>query len=451
MVRAIEGKIRSWILSMGQTNPSGNSSIDVVSVATEKRGIPLLRNAFVLLIVGGVIGFSFFQQDQNLRELSSKISKLESQAPINMDEKQRRDFEKDILSFQRDYTNARNSFYGSMIQIVSSGLLLLTAYIGWRNLGIAYNTLHVTQDRFNLDRSKIELENFYKILEDVEDSSRMIKQSAALYKLNKIAKEADQDRQEYIARFLLAYLKFNTQYFSSDSLASEVISSNDSSDPKVINSKQSDIVRDILNILFSIKEKLTGISIDLSYLNLAGIMLENISLEGINLEKIVLKNCQLNKLVFSEANLKSATFEKATINSCQFKGAELNSASFKGAQFRGKSLFEKAKMRDVDMRDVSLCDGDFTDSILHSANFDASMLSRCKFNNANLNQASFKKAHLRYADFTNATLNGSSWEGADILSVNFEGAKINNYEELKKAKNWETAKYSDLARTKLNL
>jgi hypothetical protein len=95
----------------------------------------------------------------------------------------------------------------------------------------------------------------------------------------------------------------------------------------------------------------------------------------------------------------------------------------------------------VSFRDALLSSTDFLGSCLHKARFTNAMLKGVDFREADLRRASFKNADLTQAKFENANLEGVNFSDANLEGAVFCGAKAIDINGIKRAKNWQLAKF----------
>ena len=140
--------------------------------------------------------------------------------------------------------------------------------------------------------------------------------------------------------------------------------------------------------------------------NLANYYLPGIDLSTANLSKANLSESNLLKANLSGANLQGANLVKTFIQRADFSKADLSKA-------------------------------DLLESNLQEAN-----LSGANFQGASLVKTHMLQAHLQATNLSQADLSEANIDGADLSGANFQGAKNLNPDQVKRAKNWEKAKYS---------
>jgi hypothetical protein len=94
---------------------------------------------------------------------------------------------------------------------------------------------------------------------------------------------------------------------------------------------------------------------------------------------------------------------------------------------------------------------DFNSVNLKGADFSQANFVHVDLKNANLSYADFIGANFVRADLSGADLSYANLRGADLSGADLRGAKNLDPEEVKEAKNWEKAKYSEEFRAKLGL
>ncbi|BAY38835.1 pentapeptide repeat protein [Nostoc sp. NIES-2111] len=125
----------------------------------------------------------------------------------------------------------------------------------------------------------------------------------------------------------------------------------------------------------------------------------------------------ITNLDLSSADLSSANLRDANLSKARLKGANLSSADLEGAN-----------LSSADLEDADL-------------------------SSANLISAELSSANLKSANFSSATLISADLNGADLryISPNSSSDKKLTPEQVKKAKNWKKAKYSEALCKQLGL
>ena len=136
---------------------------------------------------------------------------------------------------------------------------------------------------------------------------------------------------------------------------------------------------------------------------------------------------ELNHVDLNNANLSGADLSDAKLNHVDFSNADLSGADLRRFNFRHFSELKnlkRLKLREIVIQQVFRFNG-----------------GGAKFVNANLRDAKFADV-----DFSRVKLNG-----ADIKNTDFSNAKNLTVDQIKSAKNWESAIYDEKFRSELDL
>ncbi len=125
-------------------------------------------------------------------------------------------------------------------------------------------------------------------------------------------------------------------------------------------------------------------------------------------------------------NLKNADFSKANL-----RGVILDEANLAGANLQG-AILEKAYLQKADLRRAKLQEANLQDAILYDAKLQGVYLQ-----GANLQGADLRKAVLWKAD-----LMGANLMEADLAGANLMEAENCEPDQIRAAKNWESARLS---------
>ena len=192
-------------------------------------------------------------------------------------------------------------------------------------------------------------------------------------------------------------------------------------------------------------------------------------------ESNLLKNFHLPRADLSEANLEKANLSQADLTEANLSGANLQSA------YLWKTHMPRANLLGADLSQANLSEADLTKANLSGANlkganFVKTYMPRSNLLKANLSEANLSEANidgadlsgadlkgvqlvktfmpgciLQNADLSQANLAGANIDRADLSGANLQGAKNLNPDQVKRAKNWEKAKYDADFRKKLGL
>ena len=169
---------------------------------------------------------------------------------------------------------------------------------------------------------------------------------------------------------------------------------------------------------------------------------------------------------FSRANLNDADLADAELSKANFRCAELCNVNFSNANLSGADLssvnFYQPNLESVDNFKVwEIVNQKVLRRDFDSANLTKANLSGAIFSYAHLNYVKLKEAKLNNADFSNSDLSNANLRGADLSDTKIDQANIKNTDftfaknltvnQVKSAKNWQSAIYDDKFRRKLDL
>jgi uncharacterized protein YjbI with pentapeptide repeats len=222
--------------------------------------------------------------------------------------------------------------------------------------------------------------------------------------------------------------------------------------------------------------KLNGAILNGAILNgaiLNGAKLNGAKLNGAILNGAILNGAKLNGAILSGADLNDAILSGAILNGADLRGFDLSNANLSKANLSKANLsgaiLSGADLHGFDLHGFDLSKANLSGAILSKANLSGAILSGTIFNGANLSGAILSGADLRDfdlsdadlsgADLNRANLSGANLSGSDLSGADLRGAILNHDSELdetpaqqiKLAKNWETAKYDPEIRKKLRL
>ena len=182
--------------------------------------------------------------------------------------------------------------------------------------------------------------------------------------------------------------------------------------------------------------------IDLSGVNLQGVVLEKVSLHGINFDGADFSQAKLTNVDFGELNqvnfnesqlkmvhfeeIKNCTFQKASLQELDF--AEAEACDFRQAKF-SKSIsdfsdFRKSDFSYAEFIEVESGEAQFTQANLTGVKLAKANLEDCNFQGATLVKADLSHAELRNANLKNADLSQANLSGATLVNANLTGAKL---------------------------
>lgn len=207
------------------------------------------------------------------------------------------------------------------------------------------------------------------------------------------------------------------------------------------------------------------------------IALERLAGAGVSLRNIDAPKAELRKINLTEADLVGANFAGADLTGAILDRADLSKAylvrsRLYGTSFRGAELLYGLNLRDAlydretkfpdtfdpkeagailiapgaSLHGVHLPEAKFWEVDLRDADAEGANLSGASFPGANLQNVSFIAANLRGATFRSAKMDGANLKDADVQGAVFWKTQGLTVEQIKEARNWESAKYSrDLA------
>ena len=179
------------------------------------------------------------------------------------------------------------------------------------------------------------------------------------------------------------------------------------------------------------RKKLAGVrGIDLHNRNLEYMIAPGLFLAKANLDSARLRFSYLDGADLRGANLYRADLEEANLYRAHLEGADLEEANLKDANFYGAHL-QGANLKNADLKGAALV--------------------RVYLPGADLSGANLACAHLKDANLKAANLYEARLHGADLTGANFSSAEGITVEQVKRAKNWDKARYSPDFRKLLGL
>ena len=179
---------------------------------------------------------------------------------------------------------------------------------------------------------------------------------------------------------------------------------------------------------------------DLSGANLWNAHVSEADLTEANLLGAQLQSAYLLKTYLPRANLSHANLSQANLSEAYMDRADLSGANLEGARLL-KTYMTKAKLLKAYLSQANLSE----------ANIDGADLSGANLQGAELVKTFMPGSHLQDADLSQANLLEANIDGANLSGANLQGAKNLNPDQVKRAKNWDQAKYDEDFRKKLNL
>jgi uncharacterized protein YjbI with pentapeptide repeats len=337
---------------------------------------------------------------KNKQEFIRKVENYKSSVADSDKEKDILTLEKDILVITKDETGAKNAVYTNLVPVVGGMFFWITAYMTWRNL-ISSEEKQIT-------------ERFSKAVEQLgSDKSPTV--IGAVYSLERISKDSEKDYQK-VMEILIAFIKNNN---SMDDHQNQLV--------KVHQSIQEVITiigRRISNPNRSKDEKL-----DLSYVDLTKISILNLDLSKIDFRRSCFTHGNINGAKFIDSNLSDSNF--SYVNNEKYSGT------------RERNEFARADLRGANLYKAVLIKSDFKNSRMGGANLTEAMLSSSDMRGVSLVNANLDKADLTGANLCEANLSGATLSNTIISGANLSTATGLNIDQIKKAKDYKKATYSE--------
>jgi uncharacterized protein YjbI with pentapeptide repeats len=168
-------------------------------------------------------------------------------------------------------------------------------------------------------------------------------------------------------------------------------------------------------------------------------------LRDAELLQFILSGANLSGADLRGANLSDADLSFANLSGADLSGADLNCAKLSFAILRG------ANLRGANLGFANLRNANLSFANLSGANLSDANLSHAKLSRANLSRTNLSGANLSVADLSDADLSGAKLIGADLTGADLAKIKNLTARQIKTAKDWETAIYSDELHSKLGL
>jgi len=359
----------------------------------------------VFVLVVGMLAALWKAQQNNLDYLEQQIKSLEGNieklptTTNNLELKDKLGLEKDLLLIEKDWVNAQNAIYGTLVQTVGGAFFFVTAYFTWRNV-------RATEEKQVTDR-------FSKAVEQLQ-SDKLAVQLGGVYALERIAKDSKRDYWT-IMEVLTSFVRANSP----------------------INSLNINTLRPISA---DIQEAITVIGrCNFNQNQESG----KVNLSRVNLSEANFDSANFRKVNFRESDLRKVTFGEAYLKGADLRGANLSEANPRiGNLPIKKVIFAEALLSQSNLTRARLPRSDFREADLHKANLGGANLSEATFIKAKLIEADLSGADLSRASFRRANLSGTNLNDADIAGADFLDAEGLNLHQVKAARNWQYAKYS---------
>ena len=180
--------------------------------------------------------------------------------------------------------------------------------------------------------------------------------------------------------------------------------------------EEAQIMAELVRHRFYIKGDARGIRADLSFRNMAGLVLKdqglkNIILKGTNLSGADLSGCDLSGADLFGADLEGANLQGAKLTGVDFRGANLTRAILSNCHLQGSDFSSGGDSGDDNTR-------------LTEAKLDHAMLCEANLNGCDMSGAELIDADLTGADLSKAVLIGAELSGAQLDNVRLDNTVI---------------------------
>jgi uncharacterized protein YjbI with pentapeptide repeats len=365
----------------------------------------LMRFVLVLIFIAG--GYWFLFQKYQIEPFAKQINsiKVNPNIPIGT---------KDYILMKRELITSQNTLNASVFQVVSSLLLVFTAYTAWGN--------------FVVSEKKQIVESFAKAVEQL-GSDELHARVGAIFVLEQIA----QTSPEYhwiVIEVLTSYIRDvslkGNSIFNPVKLQDKIKKrDSDNNEEKHFTETGSREVTESIDeeIQKSFEKLVISVTIDVqSALTVIGRRNSKYDPQDrvIDLRRCDITGANIKNANLRYANLIGATISYAHLENANLSGAKLQCADLIGAHLNGANL-NKSNLRDAVLKDAYLQKSDLQQSDLMNANFQRADLKGAKLNHANLMNANLQTSELQGAELNHANLTNANFHIA-----NLQGARLNH-------------------------
>jgi uncharacterized protein YjbI with pentapeptide repeats len=336
----------------------------------------------LVLVLGTVIilGGYWFIQQQKISSFQKQIDQLQNS-------------EGKVL-LVKDRIALENTIIGSLIQTIGGLLLFVTAYVSLQNLKATQENVSIAQRNLLVSEEKQVTERFTQAINQL-GSDKIEIRFGGIYALERIARDSPKDHWT-IMEVLTSFIQEN----------SPLLGAEQERELRSINIGRSEnIEKPLLKVTKDVQAALSVIGRRESQNDPTS------------------KRLDLNGVFLRGANLCGANLDSANLRQTNLSGANLSEANLRGAELCGVNLTE-----------ACLDEANLTEARLRSAN-----LSKTSFRGADLSGANLRDTNLSDADLHDATLSDTNIRDADIAGAFLESSKELTLEQIKTAKNWESA------------
>jgi Pentapeptide repeats (8 copies) len=267
-----------------------------------ERHLPKFYTTLILLLMIGLVMSNFKQsQQKTINNLEGKINILRSKVDKIGIIQEEVKIEKDILVLEKDKAIMQNTSDLNFLQSIGAVFVLLSAYIGWRTLGVA--------------ESKQVTERFSKVIDHLGSKEIEIR-FGGIYALEQIAIDSPDKYHWTFVEILSAFIREKSLLLKENETPT------------------SDIYT-AFNVLGRRKvgeDPFNG-KVDFTSVNLSKVIADKVRFSKADFSQSNFSNSSINKGWFKAANLSRVDFGGSKLNDVNFENADLTNAIFKGAEF----------------------------------------------------------------------------------------------------------------------
>ncbi len=247
-----------------------------------------------------------------------------------------------------DAVRAQNDARGVILQALGGLVLLLGAYVTWRqllvsrdqlqhNLRSTSDQLKATQDQLVIAAQGQITERFTRATDQL-GSDQIVVRLGGIYALERIAKDSPTDAGT-IAEILGSYIR---QHAPLPGCGDASGAPPDIVDVPHLVARAADVQAALTvlarNAIRPEAEPLELLGVDLRRANLMGAHLVGVDLEGTHLGRAWMRGARLDEADLTEADLREADLAGASLDAADLTGALLQGANLDGASLRGATL-----------------------------------------------------------------------------------------------------------------
>jgi uncharacterized protein YjbI with pentapeptide repeats len=323
------------------------------------------------------------------------------------------------IELETNRLKLQNDARATLAQILAGGILLVGAYLTWRQLGI-------TREGQITDR--------YTKAVDQLGHAQLDVRLGGIYALERIARDSPADRAtigEVLTAFVRGHAPWPPRLPGQDPATAPI------DEVRELQVRAPD-VQASLTVLgrggFARPEgqgdRLDLHAVDLRHARLRGVHLERAYLLGAHLERADLVSAHLEGAYLMSAHLEMANLEDAHLNGVNLYDAHLEDAQLANADLRADLVsahLEEANLMGVNLEGANLGGADLKGAGLVGANLARAHLGSANLAGADLQSADLEEANLGGADLIGAVADDDTgwpeefdWRAAGVIGVTIE-------------------------------